>query len=59
MELNVRGARKPEWVAANTNNPLRDWDGREHTPCTGYRKAVVNMDTVGPVFGARTKIATG
>ncbi|MEU1203422.1 hypothetical protein ABZ446_45515 [Streptomyces sp. NPDC005813] len=40
VELDVRGARKPEWVAANAANPLRDWDGREHIPRAGYRKAV-------------------
>lgn len=40
VELDVRGARKPEGVAANAANPLRDWNGREHIPRTGYRKAV-------------------
>ncbi|WP_330351999.1 hypothetical protein [Streptomyces chartreusis] len=40
VELDVRGARKPEWVAANAANPLRAWDGREHIPPTEYLKAV-------------------
>jgi hypothetical protein len=40
VQLEVRGARKPDWVAANADNPLRDWDGRRHIPRAAYRKAV-------------------
>ncbi|WP_216587410.1 hypothetical protein [Streptomyces brasiliscabiei] len=40
VQLDVRGARKPDWVAANAANPLREWDGREHIPRAGYRGAV-------------------
>ncbi|GAA0291295.1 hypothetical protein GCM10010302_32330 [Streptomyces polychromogenes] len=50
VELDVRSARKPEWVAANTNNPLRDWDGREHIPRTGYRKAVAQYKDTREAF---------
>uniref|UniRef100_A0AAU3I9P8 Uncharacterized protein n=1 Tax=Streptomyces sp. NBC_01393 TaxID=2903851 RepID=A0AAU3I9P8_9ACTN len=50
VELDVRGARKPEWVAANATNPLRDWDGREHIPRTGYRKAVVQYKATRDAF---------
>lgn len=27
--LSITGARKPEWVAQNVANPVREWDGRE------------------------------
>ncbi|MGW7613838.1 hypothetical protein ACWGKW_42770 [Streptomyces sp. NPDC054766] len=50
VELDVRGARKPEWVAANAANPLRDWDGREHIPRTGYRKAVAQYEATRDAF---------
>ncbi|MFE1285891.1 hypothetical protein [Streptomyces sp. NPDC058751] len=50
VELDVRGARKPEWVAANTANPLRDWDGREHIPRTVYRKAVAQYKATRDAF---------
>ena len=50
VELDVRGARKPEWVAANAANPLRDWDGREHIPRTGYRKAVAQYKATRDAF---------
>jgi hypothetical protein len=36
VQLDVRGARTPEWVAANAADPLRDWDGREHIPRAVY-----------------------
>jgi hypothetical protein len=38
--VDISGARKPEWVAENRDNPLRDWDGREHISPARYRKAV-------------------
>ncbi|MET9904852.1 hypothetical protein [Streptomyces sp. NPDC006446] len=50
VHLDVRGARKPEWVAANATNPLRDWDGREHIPPTGYRKAVAQYKATRDAF---------
>ncbi|MFE5594950.1 hypothetical protein [Streptomyces sp. NPDC056549] len=50
VELDVRGARKPEWVAANTANPLRDWDGREHIPRAAYRKAVAQYKATRDAF---------
>ncbi|WP_435229665.1 hypothetical protein [Streptomyces sp. Tue6028] len=50
VELDVRGARKPEWVAANEANPLRDWDGRERIPRAGYRKAVAQYKATRDAF---------
>lgn len=50
VELEVRGARKPEWVAANATNPLRDWDGREHIPRTAYRKAIAQYKATRDAF---------
>ncbi|MFD5034110.1 hypothetical protein ACFWM0_27445 [Streptomyces sp. NPDC058405] len=50
VELDVRGARKPEWVAANAANPLRDWDGREHIPRAGYRKALAQYKATRDAF---------
>ncbi len=50
VELDVRGARKPEWVAANATNPLRDWDGREHIPPTRYHKAVAHYTATRDAF---------
>jgi hypothetical protein len=50
VQLDIRGARKPEWVAANTANPLRDWDGREHIPCTTYREAVTQYKATRDAF---------
>ncbi|MFJ3900844.1 hypothetical protein [Streptomyces sp. NPDC090025] len=50
VQLDVRGARKPEWVAANATNPLRDWDGREHIPRTGYRKAAAQYKATRDAF---------
>ncbi|MCV2392734.1 hypothetical protein OEB99_00280 [Actinotalea sp. M2MS4P-6] len=38
--VDVTGARKPEWVAENRDNPLRDWDGRGHISAVRFRKAV-------------------
>ncbi|MFF3728617.1 hypothetical protein ACFYYM_40445 [Streptomyces erythrochromogenes] len=53
VELDIRGARKPEWAAANTANPLRDWDGREHITPTGYRKAVAQYKATRDAFLAQ------
>lgn len=38
--VEIRSPRKPEWVAENRDNPLRDWDGREHISGARYRKAI-------------------
>ena len=38
--LHIAAARRPEWVAENQANPLRDWDGREHIGKTSYKKAL-------------------
>ncbi|WOX20046.1 hypothetical protein [Streptomyces solicathayae] len=38
--VSVLRARKPEWIEENRNNPLRDWDGREHISATTYKRAV-------------------
>jgi hypothetical protein len=37
--LSITGARKPEWVAQKTANPLRGWDGREGISSRSYAKA--------------------
>jgi hypothetical protein len=34
------GLRTPEWLAENLDNPLRDWDGREHISAAKFRKSV-------------------
>jgi hypothetical protein len=41
--LSVTGARKPDWVAENKDNPLRDWDNREGVSETAYRKSVAQF----------------
>ncbi len=38
--VNISKARKPEWVQENLENPLRDWDGREHITAARFKKAV-------------------
>lgn len=40
-QLDITGARKPEWVEANRSNPLRDWDGRDHISAGSYKKSVL------------------
>jgi hypothetical protein len=40
--VEIRSPRKPEWVDENRDNPLRDWDGREHISAARYRKAVAH-----------------
>ena len=39
-ELELTGARTPGWVEENRDNPLREWDGREHISAARYKKAV-------------------
>jgi hypothetical protein len=38
--VEISSPRKPDWVAENRNNPLREWDGREHISAARYRKSV-------------------
>lgn len=38
--VEIRSPRKAMWVEENRDNPLRDWDGREHINSARYRKAV-------------------
>lgn len=38
--VEVTSPRKPQWVAENRDNPLRDWDGRGHISAARFRKAV-------------------
>jgi len=38
--VDITGARKPEWLAENLDNPLRDWDGRGHISRSHFAKAV-------------------
>ena len=35
----ITGARKPEWLAENMSNPLREWDGRAHISRSRFAKA--------------------
>lgn len=42
LDLEVRQARKPEWLAANLDNPFRDWDGLETiTPAQAKKAAAL------------------
>ncbi|MFF3417341.1 hypothetical protein ACFYW9_21955 [Streptomyces sp. NPDC002698] len=43
--VSVLRAREPAWVEENRNNPLRDWDGREHISPTVYKRAVTQYKT--------------
>jgi hypothetical protein len=36
----ITGLRSTEWLAENLDNPLRDWDGREHITAAKFRKSV-------------------
>lgn len=36
----INALRSPEWLAENIDNPLRDWDGREHISAAKFRRAV-------------------
>lgn len=38
--ISILRGRKPEWVEENRNNPLRDWDGREHISPATYKRAL-------------------
>lgn len=38
--VDITGARRPEWVAENISNPLREWDGRAHISGTRFEQAV-------------------
>lgn len=38
--VTISKARKPDWVKKNLENPLRDWDGREHISAARFKKAV-------------------
>jgi len=38
-QVDITGARKAEWLAENTSNPLREWDGRAHISRTRFAKA--------------------
>ncbi|SHF90443.1 hypothetical protein [Streptoalloteichus hindustanus] len=40
--LVISGARSPEWIAENRDNPLRDWDGRDNISGAQYRKAIAH-----------------
>jgi hypothetical protein len=37
--VDITGARKPEWLAENMSNPLREWDGRPHISGSRFAKA--------------------
>ena len=39
--VEITSPRKPDWVTENRDNPLREWDGREHISATRYRKSVI------------------
>ena len=38
--VEIRSPRKPDWVDENRDNPLRDWDGRDHISAARYRKSI-------------------
>lgn len=38
--LDITAPRRPEWVAENMSNPLREWDGRKHISGARYKRAV-------------------
>lgn len=39
LDLRIRKARKPQWLAENLDNPFRHWDGAEHIPASSAKKA--------------------
>jgi hypothetical protein len=41
--VDITRPRGPEWVQENLNNPLRDWDGREHISTARYRKSIAQL----------------
>lgn len=43
VALEVRQAREDAWVIENRDNPLRDWDGREHISSSAYKHTVEQL----------------
>jgi hypothetical protein len=41
LNLSVRQPRKPEWLAANLDNPFREWDGSEFVTSAQAKKAAM------------------
>ncbi|MFJ1299252.1 gliding motility protein [Pseudomonadota bacterium AL_CKDN230030165-1A_HGKHYDSX7] len=39
LDLDLSKPRKPEWLAANLDNPFREWDGSEHITAAQAKKA--------------------
>lgn len=39
LDLEISKPRKPEWLAANLDNPFREWDGSEHITAAQAKKA--------------------
>ncbi|MFC3452097.1 hypothetical protein ACFOSH_21905 [Amycolatopsis speibonae] len=44
-DVDIHAPPKPDWVAENRDNPLRDWDGREHISTARFKKAVGQYKT--------------
>ncbi|GAA4624570.1 hypothetical protein GCM10023196_025240 [Actinoallomurus vinaceus] len=45
-QVRITAARRPEWIAENQANPLRDWDGREHIGKACYKKALTMYKSI-------------
>ncbi|QEI07680.1 gliding motility protein [Pigmentiphaga aceris] len=45
LDLAVRQPRKPEWLAANLDNPFRDWDGTEGITAAQAKKGAALYKT--------------
>ncbi|MBO0818647.1 MAG: hypothetical protein J2P30_26225 [Actinobacteria bacterium] len=43
--VQITGARKPQWLAENMDNPLREWDGRAHISRARFAKATAQYKT--------------
>jgi len=43
----ITALRSQEWLAENVDNPLRDWDGREHISASNFRKSVAQYKVTG------------
>ena len=43
--VEISGARKPDWLAENMDNPLREWDGRRHISRARFAKATAQYKT--------------
>lgn len=41
MDVWIKKARKPEWLAQNLENPFRAWDGQENIPVAMAKKATL------------------